>query len=252
MYSEELEEVIAGAIADGALSEKERAILHKRAQAEGVDPDELDIVIEGRLAKMRKDDGQVQESVRPLQNGTSNKMGNVVKCPNCGSQVIGGMAVCSECGYAFFNVEANRSIEKLQKKLEEATRGISDDTKSTTVRMDIITTFPVPNTRADLLDFLAMIQPMAKSTGPKNGQTLSNNENLSYGYWILFTNCINKARISFANDKDFLTYFALHEKERNKAKGIIGFIKCNPRLTIALSIVLFYIVFFAWIIISES
>ena len=54
MFSKELEEVIEAALADGALTDKERAVLHKRAQAEGVDPDELDVVIDGRLAKMKR------------------------------------------------------------------------------------------------------------------------------------------------------------------------------------------------------
>lgn len=54
MFSKELEEIIEAALADGVLTDKERAVLHKRALAEGVDPDELDIVIDGRLAKIKK------------------------------------------------------------------------------------------------------------------------------------------------------------------------------------------------------
>lgn len=53
MLSKELEEIVEAALADGVLTDKERAVLHKRAQAEGVDPDELDIVLDGRLAKMK-------------------------------------------------------------------------------------------------------------------------------------------------------------------------------------------------------
>ena len=44
MLSKELEEIVEAALADGVLTDKERAVLHKRAQAEGIDPDELDIV----------------------------------------------------------------------------------------------------------------------------------------------------------------------------------------------------------------
>lgn len=54
MFSKELEEVIEAALADGVLTDKERAVLHKRAAAEGVDLDELDVVIDGRLAKAKK------------------------------------------------------------------------------------------------------------------------------------------------------------------------------------------------------
>ena len=37
MFSKELEEIIEAALADGVLTDKERAVLHKRALAEGVD-----------------------------------------------------------------------------------------------------------------------------------------------------------------------------------------------------------------------
>ena len=48
MYSESLEAIIDAALADGVLSDKEREVLHKRAAQEGIDADELDVVIEGR------------------------------------------------------------------------------------------------------------------------------------------------------------------------------------------------------------
>lgn len=53
MFSDELEMLIDAAIADGEISEKERAILHKRAKAEGVDTDELDMIVDARIAKAK-------------------------------------------------------------------------------------------------------------------------------------------------------------------------------------------------------
>ena len=271
MFSKELEELIDAALADGALTDKERLILHKRAQAEGVDADELDIIINGRLAKLKKQEvAQAQPLPKPISN---EKYGNILKCPSCGAQVVGGSAVCPECGYAFTDVKANSSVEKLLEKLDEFNRRqeIRNDSRSAIGgiahfygkslgldntfkhKMEIISTFPVPNTRADLLEFLTMIQLRADSTGPKNGMNFSSqDENLSYGYWLLYTNCINKAKISFAKDKDFEPYFAAYEAKLAKTKGFIGFLKCNPRLaicSICLSVlVIFYICFFIFII----
>ena len=51
MYSESLEQLIQSVIADGVISEKERAVLHKKAVAEGVDEDEIDVYVDGLLAK---------------------------------------------------------------------------------------------------------------------------------------------------------------------------------------------------------
>ena len=244
MFSKELEEVIDAALADGVLTDKERLVLHKRGQAEGVDPDELDIVIDGRLAKMKRQEDWLRPAPPPL-NLTNQKLGNVVKCPSCGAQAIGGSAVCSECGYTFSNVAATRSVERLQEKLDEFNRrqeerfdkrsissalvhffgkayGIDNPFKS---KMDIISTFPVPNTRADLLDFLTMLQARANSTGPRNGQNISKKEDLSYAYWLLYTNCINKAKLSFSKDKDFGPYFSMYDEELQKTKGILGYLR---------------------------
>lgn len=55
MYSKELEAIIEAALADGVLTDKEREVLHRRAAQEGVDADELDVIIEGKLAKMKQE-----------------------------------------------------------------------------------------------------------------------------------------------------------------------------------------------------
>ena len=52
MYSEQLEALIKSIIADGKITDKERAVLHKRAEAEGIDADEIDVYIDGRLTEL--------------------------------------------------------------------------------------------------------------------------------------------------------------------------------------------------------
>ncbi|MDR1631664.1 MAG: hypothetical protein LBR97_02095, partial [Dysgonamonadaceae bacterium] len=49
MYSEKLEELINHALADGVLTEKEKQILFKNAEAEGIDLDEFEMVLDARL-----------------------------------------------------------------------------------------------------------------------------------------------------------------------------------------------------------
>ena len=53
MYSEQLEQLIKSVIADGVITEKERAVLHKKAASEGVDEDEIDVYVDGLVAQMK-------------------------------------------------------------------------------------------------------------------------------------------------------------------------------------------------------
>lgn len=53
MYSEQLEQLIKSVIADGVITEKERAVLHKRAAAEGIDEDEIDVYLDGLMVKTK-------------------------------------------------------------------------------------------------------------------------------------------------------------------------------------------------------
>ena len=48
MYNEKIEALIKAALADGVLTEKEKQILFKRAQEEGVDLDEFEMVLDAR------------------------------------------------------------------------------------------------------------------------------------------------------------------------------------------------------------
>ena len=214
MFSKELEEVIEAALADGVMTDKERAVLHKRAQAEGVDPDELDIVIDGRLAKMKRQEDWLRPA--PPKEATNQKYGNVLKCPSCGAQVVGGSALCPECGYAFSNVGANSSYEKLSAKLE-AIEVAYRDKKSNTIPLygvsnkvkemaNVIRMFPIPNTRADLLEFLASMS--AQISSMKEGQSIQvfEDQMMRKAYEAKYNECVNKAKISFANDPDFAPY----------------------------------------------
>ena len=237
------------------MTDKERAVLHKRAAQEGIDADELDVVIEGRLAKIK----QEKDWLRPTPP-ESEKREKVAKCPNCGATIVGGLAACPDCGYAFNNKKANSSIEKLHAQLDEfnirqekrfdGSSAVGSIVKGfgramgrgpEKAKMDIISNFPVPNTRNDLLEFLTMIKPQAKSTADNRGLNIHNQEDMGYAYWLLYSNCINKAKISFSDDKDFASFFQYYDEQIEKTKGVIGFAKTHPGATYLISLSLFII-----------
>lgn len=66
MYSEQLEQLIKSVIADGAITDKERSVLHKKAAAEGIDEDEIDVYIDGLIVNATKPASQEQINKRDL------------------------------------------------------------------------------------------------------------------------------------------------------------------------------------------
>ena len=179
-FSQALEEVIEAALADGVLTDKERAVLHKRAAQEGVDPDELDVVIEGRLAKMKRE----TDWLKPAPPA-SEKRGNIVKCPSCGAPIEAGAVSCKECGYVFTNVAANRSSEKLAEKISFLLHSKANENHI----IEEIKNFPLPTGKEDLMEFIASMDAKRKEQGP-----------LQQAYRAKFNEAITKAKTFFSTD----------------------------------------------------
>lgn len=213
MFSKELEEVIDAALADGVLTEKERAVLHKRAQAEGVDPDELDVMIDGRLAKKKKEEDWLR--LAPPKAAESTKVGNVMKCPNCGAPYQPGTGKCPECGHVFQNVGSVSSAKNFADGLQEimnkwtpiieqaskeeeynregkrTTRKVSDSKSAQQKEIEnYITNFPIPSSKTDLLEFITTM----------SARRHISNIHLEDAYRAKLNEAINKAKIYYADD----------------------------------------------------
>ena len=193
MLTPELEQLIQYALADGVLTDKERAVLMKKAEAAGADLDEFEMILEAKLHEAKKAAAAAPKA--------SNKEGEMKKCPHCGSPVSSFRTTCEECGYEFRNVEAvksaaflfeqiqnlemektrelalhesnkNKQLEAFAKiligdskkrikdrddfvrKLEEAEKAIKK--RFNEAKASLIKLYAVPNTNQDLLEFLTM------------------------------------------------------------------------------------------------
>ena len=205
MYNEKIEQLIKAALADGVLTEKEKQVLFKRAQEQGIDLDEFEMVLDARLVELQKAEQEKREKSAPK----SDKYGDVRKCPACGAIVGAFKGICPECGYEFSNVDANLSSKKLYDALAKET--------SIKKKKEIIETFPLPNTKADLLEFLTALKP----------RIVDQSSEFADAYFKKYAECVEKARVSFGGDKQlqpFIDDFSQVEKKIKKKK-YVNFLK---------------------------
>ena len=131
MYSKELEELIDHVLADGVITAKEREVLHRRAEAEGIDADELDVLIDGRLVKEQQtqEKSQKEETVPVKWTGEQKDFPRV-------SELLEGL------------LHVRRS---------------TSDPKLCLLRMkSTLSRFPVPKEQNEIVQFLTLCIPFTK------------------------------------------------------------------------------------------
>ena len=67
----EIENLINMALADGEVTEKERAVILRKAESLGIDKDEVEMILDAKLHQLKT-------------KANESKKENVNKCPSCG------------------------------------------------------------------------------------------------------------------------------------------------------------------------
>jgi hypothetical protein len=206
----ELENLIDMALADGKVTEKERAVILRKAESLGIDKDEVEMILDGKLHQL--------EASKPKQK---EKVGNVKACPACGASVKAMTLNCSDCDHEFVSAEGNSSIKKLISEIEKINQKSNNDSESmmNTVwdtaqthskKNQLIEMFPIPNTKEDLIEFLTYTISKVDYSDSASG-----------GPWTKKAKeSILKSRLFFSNDKEMLMTLDLFEKEiKNNSKN---------------------------------
>lgn len=213
IYGNYMEHLIEMALADGELTEKEKQILFKKAEANGIDLDEFEMVLDARLYEKQKS----MTVTQPIANGAapkSEKYGDVRKCPRCGAIVESFTTRCPDCGYEFRNIGATSSFSLLSAKLEAldsrkvAAGGLADIFQGDVNRniddkkADLIKGFPIPTTKEDILEFVTMATPLAMPAAKSS--FFSPADDISKAWRSKCEQVIMKARFSMKEDKALL------------------------------------------------
>lgn len=176
MFSKELENLIQATLEDGVLEEYEKAALLKRAQAEGVDSTELQIYINSILQKRQRERAEAEDAKQAeIDRKKKEAVGRI--CPKC-QRPVPPMTIKCQCGYEFVDTNRLSSVQILFEKLDSITLteaeeegiklGSQNENRENLIlrkKIDIITTFPVPNTKEDIIEFCALALPNSKRKG---------------------------------------------------------------------------------------
>ncbi len=222
----DIENLIEMALADGVMTDKKREIILRKAETLGEDIDEVEMIIDGRIALMIKERG-VQ-----MTDSSSSPNNELISCPSCGASIESFSTNCGYCSFEIKNVEVSGSVKKLIIQLEQAELtaknskssggligglmsmidpSIANEKKIFESKASVISTFPIPTTKSEILEFLSLsvsqvnnikIDFATKMAGAKG----------TYGYRILYrdswmamaTQVIMKARFSMKDDQKTL------------------------------------------------
>ena len=107
LIPEELNALIQEYLTDGVLTDKERAVILKKAEGMGLDRDEIDLYLDAQVQKI---DQATDAAVRKQKGKT---------CPYCGGSVPLLTDKCPHCGENI-TVEASAELQSILDNLEEA------------------------------------------------------------------------------------------------------------------------------------
>jgi len=176
--------------------------------------------------------------------------GEVHKCPNCGETLKSFNANCPACGYELRSAKSTDSVGELTLRLEqiESTRVVekprsiykaaysesivskTDEQKATLIR-----TFPIPNTKEDLFEFIILAKSNVDSDLYVND--IHNSARVVSDAWkSKFEQAYQKAKLTFGTDSDFSNVQSLYMQ-------LYGGIKKGKR-KMWFFILLFFAIFF--------
>lgn len=232
-----IEDQIDGMIAKGYVTEADIDAVYQKLD---ISYPEAKSYLNNRLAERQREEKLAAEENEILHKQVeaskikSGKRGVVQTCPNCGATVQAGNAKCPECGYAFAGVEAVSSAAELDRRLSRirATGEEADEQ-----RAHIVSSFPIPNTREDMFEFLAATEQKAFNRY-KDGEETA----LGKAYYEKFIEALNKAKISFPDDPATKMFEEKLAKDKKRFRwnlpkmiiafilglGLIGVLVCIP------------------------
>ena len=121
--------------------------------------------------------------------------GVVHKCPNCGEVLNSFVSSCPSCSYEIRGSKNSNAVENFSKQI--------NDCSSINKMIAIIRTFPVPNTKEDLYEFLLIAKSnVLRSDRDGDGKYSSSEHELLNAWLSKIDQCKDKGKLIFKNEND--------------------------------------------------
>ena len=225
-----VDKLIEMALSDGKINEKEREIILRKAESLNEDVDEVEMYIEGKISNL--ENTVVSENI-------DNK---TINCPSCGSPTNSFEARCLHCSHEFKNIKASSISIKIQEELQKIHLEVEDQYRDDLIKthgnlrnffefdleeklhakkISYLNTLPIPNSREDILEFLALSAPLSFNE-KKNGvmYVFKHGEHIGFSplgraWRAKFEQTIIKAKLSLSDDSEVLALINDYCKEFN-------------------------------------
>lgn len=161
--------------------------------------------------------------------------GKIHKCPNCGEVLNAFTSNCPSCGYELRGTFGNSSVRELAAKLE-AIESKRENVKSNAIKslyfgkamtktdeqkISLIRSFPIPNTKEDLYEFLVLSQSNIDIALYEEGNQFKINSArgaISEAWKAKFEQAYQKAKLVFANDTRMSEIQKLYESTQKTVR----------------------------------
>jgi hypothetical protein len=219
----EIEKLIDLALADGQITEKERNVILKKASELGVDADEVELILDGRLHQL--------DASKPKQK---EKVGNIKTCPACGGSVNSFDFKCFSCGHEFSNVKIIGVLEKFELGLNEVQNinlriqrlNLENDIsyeqrkakEKSKLKAEYVKNYKVPLDKESIVSFLFHTIPNFSGVSQESILAMGEDSEsmLRQAYRGKAIELINIAKLMFKDDTAFLKQIS--EIEKNVVK----------------------------------
>lgn len=181
--------------------------------------------VESIISAVTKSTNQTSSPNQEQTSHTHIYDGVVHKCPNCGEVIDPTDAVCDSCGFRVAGrsssasaqlfsqqlllIEQQRPTKNALDNLVEAFVGSDDETNITKQKIELIKTFPIPNTVEELTEFMFMADANINVKYSKKRTFLSTNyegtteKKISDAWISKMKQIYSKAKMAFSDDPIF-------------------------------------------------